>query len=116
MLKYTNELRNKKINGEEIDKDSVVSELLLLDNEVSIIYENFRKKVEKSIEIKINNYNNEFYRFKKCPHYGTIWFKVKGCDSILCGKRINIRDKFYGRFKKYIVSFINNIINFKIDN
>ena len=114
--KYSNELRNKKIDGVEIDMDSVITEILLLDNEVSIMYENFRKNVEKSLEIKINNYNNEFNRFKKCPHCGTIWFKIKGCDSIVCGKRTTLRDKFFGRFKKYIVSFINNIINIKIDD
>lgn len=116
LVRYSNELRNKKIDGVEIDMDSVIAEILLLDNEVSIMYENFRKKVEKSLEIKINNYNNEFNRFKKCPYCGTIWFKIKGCDSIVCGKRTNLRDKFFGRFKKYIVSFINNIINIKIDN
>lgn len=116
LLKYSNELRNKKINGEEIDMDTVISEILLLENQVSIAYDNFRKKVENSLEIKINNYNNEFNRFKKCPHCGTIWFKIKGCDSIRCGNRTNIRDKFFGKFKKYIVSFVNNILNIKVDD
>ena len=116
LVRYSNELKNKKIDGNAIDMDSIIAEILLLDNEVSIIYENFRKKVEKSLEIKINNYNNEFNRFKKCPHCGTIWFKIKGCNSVVCGKRTNLRDKFFGRFKKYIVSFINNIINIRIDN
>ena len=96
--------------------DSIISEILSLDNEVYNKYEDFKKKVEKSLEIKINNYNNEFNRFKKCPHCGTIWFKIKGCDTVVCGKRTNLRDKFFGRFKKYIASFINNIINIRIDN
>ena len=54
LVRYSNELRNKKINGVEIDLDSVIAEILLLDNEVSIMYENFRKKVEKSLEISKN--------------------------------------------------------------
>lgn len=109
--KYTNELRNKKLEGQEIDNDSIISELLMLENGISNSFEDFRKKVEKSIDIKLNNYNGEFNRFKKCPHCGTIWFKIKGCDNIVCGRRTKIRDKFFGRFKKYIVTFFNNILS-----
>ena len=38
------------------------------------------------------------------------WFgvKVKGCESVVCGKRTRIRDKFFWRFKEYKVSCKDN--------
>ena len=57
-------------------------------------------------------------RYKKCPHCGTIWFKIKGCNSMPCGNRTHLRDIFFGRFKNYVVKFIHGIftINTLSDN
>ena len=45
-------------------------------------FNEFRKMIDSQIEIKSSNYNGEFHRFKKCPHCGIIWFKIKGCYSV----------------------------------
>ena len=52
-------------------------------------------------------------RYKRCPYCHTIWFKIKGCNSMKCGNRTKLKDIFTGRFKNYIVKFFNGI--FKIN-
>ena len=107
---YTNTIRKKKIGGKEPDMDSVIAEVLMFDNNIFNEFNEFRKQIESEIEIKSSNYNGEYNRFKKCPHCGVIWFKIKGCDSVQCGKRTKTTDKIVGKYKNYIVRYINNKI------
>ena len=110
LQQYRECLLQKRINGQELDWDIVISEVLLFDNKIYDKFQEFKNKVESQYEIKINNYNGEFNKFKKCPHCGLIWFKVKGCDSMTCGRRTKIRDTIFGRFKNYIVNFLSGKI------
>ena len=68
-------------------------------------FEDFRKDIENFIEVKINNYTNEYNKFKKCPYCGQIWFKIIGCDHMVCGNRTTLLDKICGRWKSYKVSY-----------
>jgi len=108
---YTNVVRSLKIDGKEPDMDSVVAEILTFDNKIFNEFNDFRKEIESQIEIKSSNYNGEFNRFKKCPHCGIIWFKIIGCNNIVCGNRTRIMDKIIGRYKKYIVTYVNNKVD-----
>lgn len=110
LQQYRECLLQKRINGKELDWDIVISEVLLFDNKIYDKFQEFKNKVESQYEIKINNYNGEFNKFKKCPHCGLIWLKVKGCDSMTCGRRTKIRDTIFGRFKNYIVNFLSGKI------
>ena len=107
---YTNVIKRKKIDGKEPDLDSIIAEILMFDNNIYNEFNEFRKQIESTIKISSTTYNGEYNRFKKCPHCGTIWFKVIGCNSVQCGKRTNITDKIVGRYKKYKVSFKDNKI------
>jgi len=107
---YTNAIRNKRIGGKEPDMDSVIAEVLMFDNNIFNEFNEFRKQIESQLEIKSSNYNGEYNRFKKCPHCGLIWFKIKGCDSVQCGKRTKTTDKIVGKYKNYIVRYVNNKI------
>ena len=49
---YTNTIKNKKINGEEPDMDSVIAEVLMFDNKIFNEFDEFRKQIESKIEIK----------------------------------------------------------------
>ena len=49
---YTNIIKNKKINGEEPDMDSVIAEVLMFDNKIFNEFDEFRKQIESKIEIK----------------------------------------------------------------
>ena len=113
MDEYTNTIRKKKINGKEPDMDQIIAEILMFNNEVFNEFNEFRKIIESQIELKSSNYNGEFNRFKKCPHCGMIWFKIIGCDSIVCGTRTKIEDKIIGKYKNYIVTYLNNEIIIK---
>ena len=104
---YSNVIRRKKIDGKEPDMDSVIAEILMFDNNVYNEFNEFRKQIESQIEIKSSNYNGEYNRFKKCPHCGVIWFKIKGCNSVQCGKRTKATDKIVGKYKNYTVKYIN---------
>ena len=70
---FINTVKKIKKNGEEPDYDILASEVLILDNRIMNGFTDFRKKIEKELDIQINNYNGEFNRFKKCPHCGLIW-------------------------------------------
>ena len=107
---YTNVIKRKKIDGKEPDLDSIIAEILMFDNNIYNEFNEFRKQIESTIKISSTTYNGEYNRFKKCPHCGTIWFKVIGCNSVQCGKRTNVTDKIIGRYKKYKVSFKDNKI------
>ena len=107
---YTNVIRKKRIAGNEPDMDSVIAEVLMFDNNIFNEFNEFRKQIESQIEIKSSNYNGEYNRFKKCPHCGIIWFKIKGCDSVQYGKRTKTTDKIVGKYKNYTVRYINGKI------
>ena len=113
---YTNTIRNKKIDGKEPDCDSVVAEVLMFDNHIFNEFNEFRKSIESQIEVKSSNYNGEYNRFKKCPHCGIIWFKIKGCDSVVCGKRTKAEDKIIGKYKKYTVTYVDNKVVISIQD
>ena len=110
LQQYEDCLRQKRVNGKELDWDIIISEILLFDNKIYDKFQEFKKKVELKFEIKLNNYNGEFNKFKKCPHCGLIWFKIKGCDRVSCGKRTKIKDSIFGRFKNFIVTFLSGKI------
>ena len=64
---YANELRLKQKNNLEMDIDTIVTEVLMFDNKRFNEFDDFRKKVENEIKVKLNNYNREYNKFKKCP-------------------------------------------------
>ena len=107
---YADDLKQLRIKGKEIEEPIILSSVLQFTNKLRNEFEDFKNYIENKLEVKINNYNGEFNRFKRCPNCKQVWFKVVGCDSVQCGKRTGIRDKFYGFYKKYKVSFINNQI------
>ncbi len=75
----------------------------MFDNNIYNEFNEFRKQIESQIEVKSSNYNGEYNRFKKCPHCGIIWFKIKGCDTVQCGKRTKATDKIVEKYKKYLL-------------
>jgi GTPase SAR1 family protein len=107
---YAETLRSIKVKGKEIEEQHIISAVLQFSNKLYNEFIDFRKYVESKIEVKLNNFNGEFNKFKKCPHCGLIWFKVVGCDSVQCGKRTGIKDKYFGIYKKYKVSYNNKRI------
>ena len=100
-------------DNEDENLDSITAEVLLYTNIITDTFNEFRNNVEKTIEVIISNCNNEYNRFKKCPYCGTIWFRVKGCESMKCGNRTKLSDRIYGIFKDYQVSFKDKKIEIK---
>ena len=88
----------------------------MFDNHIFNEFNEFRKSIESQIEVKSSNYNGEYNRFKKCPHCGIIWFKIKGCDSVVCGKRTKAEDKIIGKYKKYTVTYVDNKVVISIQD
>ena len=88
-----------RIKGKELEENQIVSSVLQLSNKFYNDFEYFRKYIESKLEVKLNNYNGEYNKFKKCPNCGLIWFKVLGCESVQCGRRTKAIDKFYGTYK-----------------
>ena len=96
------------------DIDTAIVEIITFNNEIFVEFDSFSKIILTKLKVEIANFDNnqqDNTRYKKCPHCGTIWFKVKGCNSMPCGRRTKLRDKFFGRFKNYIVKFAKGIFN-----
>lgn len=93
---------------EQVISNSVIEHVLSFSNHIYGKFEEFRVSTEREIEVNLSNYSGHLNQFKKCPHCGTIWFKIAGCDGkTKCGNRDKIRDKFYGIFKDYVVKYEN---------
>jgi hypothetical protein len=101
---------SKKVRAKKADINSLVTEVIIFNNIIFNKFNEFRMEVQSQIKIQSNNYNNEFNKFKRCPHCGQIWFKIKGCNSMVCGKRSTLKDKICGRYKNYIVEYIGKKI------
>ena len=101
---------SKKVRAKKADINSLVTEVIIFNNIIFNKFNEFRMEVQSQIKIQSNNYNNEYNKFKRCPHCGQIWFKIKGCDSMVCGRRSTLKDKICGRFKNYIVEYIGKKI------
>ena len=108
--KYSEIVRHKKA-----DNDSIITELIMFNNEIFNEYNKFKQKVELELDMQTKNFNGEFNKYKKCPNCGRIWFLLYGCPNTQCGKRSTIKDKIFGRYKKFLVEFINNVIIIKIE-
>ena len=96
------------------DTDTAIVEIITFNNEIFVEFDAFSKMVLASLKLEVANYDNnqsDNTRYKKCPYCGLIWFKVKGCNSMPCGRRTKLRDIFVGRFKNYIVRFAKGIFN-----
>ena len=106
----------KIIQDKKVDLNSRITEIIMFNNMIFNAFNEFREKVELFLEIKSNNYNGEYNRFKMCPYCNTIWFKIKGCNIIVCGKRSTIIDKVFGRYKKYIVRYEGGQIKISIED
>ena len=98
------------VRGKKADVDSIIVELIMFNNIIFNKFNDFRMEVQSQIKIQTYNYNNEYNRYKKCPHCGQIWFKIKGCDNMVCGNRSSSQDKICESYKNYIVQFINKKI------
>jgi hypothetical protein len=101
---------SKTVRAKKADINSLVTEVIIFNNIIFNKFNEFRMEVQSQIKIQSNNYNNEYNKFKRCPHCGQIWFKIKGCDSMVCGRRSTLKDKICGRFKNYIVEYIGKKI------
>ena len=111
LLERFSEIVQKKVE----DTDTAIVEIVSFKNEIFSDFNGFTKLVQSALKAETANFDNREHnnRYKKCPHCGTIWFKVKGCNSMNCGRRTKLRDIFSGRFKNYVVKFIQG--SFKID-
>jgi len=97
--------------------DYVLEHVLSFSNHIFHDFEEFRVKAEKEMDICLTNYKGEINKFKKCPHCGTIWFKISGCDGqTRCGERNSVKDKFYGNYKDYFVKYENNQLTITNNN
>ena len=108
--RFSNLIQNKVT-----DTDTAIVEIITFNNEIFNDFNGFTKQVQSALKAETANFDNGEHnnRYKRCPHCGTIWFKIKGCNSMPCGRRTKLRDIFLGRFKNYIVKFTHGI--FKIN-
>jgi GTPase SAR1 family protein len=100
--KLIEEFKDKLLNEHQLDIHQVVSQVILLQNTFYHDFKNFKALAERHLEIQSVVYNKEMNRYKKCIYCGLIWFRVYGCNSIVCGKRSVSKDKLFGKFLNYI--------------
>ena len=103
------------VRGKKDDTDSIITELIMFNNEIYKAYNGFKQKVEYELGMQSKNFSGEIIRYKKCPNCGIIWFLLKGGKSTKCGYRSISKDKIYGKYINYLVKFINGKINITIE-
>lgn len=54
--------------GKKADTDSIITELIMFNNEIFNEYNRFKQKVELELDMQTKNFNGEFNRYKKCPN------------------------------------------------
>ena len=96
------------IKDKKIDQSAIITELIMFQNQIFNDFNSFRKMAQTSLEIQSTNYKGEFNKYKKCIKCGRIWFRIYGCDSILCGKRSTLIDKLWGNFTDYVIKFFGS--------
>ena len=111
LIERFTEIVQKKVT----DTDTAIVEVISFNNEIFNDFNGFTKQVQIALKAETANFDNnkDNNRYKKCPFCGTIWFKVKGCNSMPCGRRTKLKDIFFGRFKNYVVKYIKGV--FKIN-
>ena len=109
--KYVDVIKKKKEYTDEI-----IANLILFNNSIFYMFNNFKTIIEKEINIKIgNNKNKNCNEFRKCPYCGLVWMQTQGCNDVFCGERGLTKDINFGIYKNYIVKFENKkiIINYE---
>ncbi len=106
--RYYEIVKNKKK-----DNNLIITELIMLNNEIFYEYNNYKKQVELDLDPQTKNKHGENNNYKKCPHCGKIWFRFNGSSFIICGKRFNAKDHILWKYTEYDVKFINGIITIK---
>ena len=111
LIERFTEIVKKKVT----DTDTAIVEIITFNNEIFVDFNSFTKQVQTTLKAENSNYEDSYKehnnRYKKCPHCGTIWFKVKGCNGMQCGRRTRLKDIFSGRFKNYLVKFCKGVFN-----
>lgn len=51
----------------------------MFHNSIFNVYVTFIKEIEIDVERQSTNFNGDFNRYKRCPNYDDIWFRIKGC-------------------------------------
>lgn len=108
--KVVDEFRCKLEKEYKLDVHQVVTQLVLFQNSIYNKFKKFKMLAERSLEIQSVVYNGEMNRYKKCPVCGLIWFRVYGCNGIICGRRSISRDTLFGKYLNYTIIFIGNIL------
>jgi len=101
------------VKNKVIDTDTAIVEIITFNNEIFNDFHGFTLQVQSSLKAETAFFDRgeDNNRYKRCPYCRTIWFKIKGCNSMRCGNRTKLKDIFIGRFKNYIVKYINGIFN-----
>ena len=86
------------VKQKKVDTDSIITEIIMLNNEIFNEYNRFMQKVELELDTQAKNFNGEFNKYKKCPNCGTIWFLLYGSQITKYGKRSTLKDKIFGRY------------------
>ena len=106
---------NEVVKEKVTDTDTAIVEIITFNNEIFVDIDSFTKQVQTTLKVENANYKDSYKdqnnRYKKCPYCGLIWFKVKGCGSMQCGRRTKLKDIFTGSFKNYVVTFFKGIFN-----
>ena len=101
------------VKNKVTDTDTAIVEIITFNNEIFTDFHSFTLIVQSSLKSETAFFDRaeDNNRYKRCPYCHTIWFKIKGCNSMKCGNRTKLKDIFTGRFKNYVVKFFNGIFN-----
>jgi len=84
-----------------------------LENSLMPFFSTFKVLVENQIVVDRTVYSNSGPSYRQCP-CGLIWFRVFGCDGIICGRRSqNSKDWSNSTFYDFTIEWENSELSWK---
>lgn len=85
-----------------------ITQNIVFINSISHLIRDFKTVVEQNLEIQSVNYANNSNEYRQCIKCGEIWFRVYGCEDIICGNRSDSKDNLTGTFHNYNIKITND--------
>lgn len=113
------DVTNSNVPGDDSYDDARFNVAITLQicfiKSITDLISKFKLKVENDLEIQCVNYKNNSNQFRQCIYCEEIWFRVYGCDSIVCGNRPGSKtDDLNGVYHNYTINVDEKRMKFKI--
>jgi len=90
------------------DKWKLNAEIIIFQNSLMHHFRVFKEMVTREIQVENTVYSTSTGpQYRQCPKCNVIWFRIYGCDSIICGRRSISKDWNNHNFYNFTIQWLN---------